>query len=215
MKKSQLLVILFILFGLLNQTTAQNTSLKTWVGVSYQQKVKIKKFKFKIGASQEFRISNIAYIPKYSTFTEVGASTKITKFYKLGLAYRLNYIGGLRHRASLSNSFKIDLKPVTITFRIKYQAEFENDNPFSQDFREKTTIKYAANKDFRPYAFGEILFNNTYNYSNFNEFRLGLGLDADYKKDHQFDIGIMYVQDINQENPGRRIVLSLAYGLSR
>ena len=93
--------------------------------------------------------------------------------------------------------------------------EFENNNPFSQDFREQTTIKYAANKDFRPYAFGEILFNNTYNYSNFNEFRLGLGLDADYKKDHQFDIGIMYVQDINQENPGRSIVLSLAYGLSK
>lgn len=213
--KKNLVIILCILFGIFKQTSAQNTNLKTWFGVSYDQKVKIKKFKFKIGAQQQFRISNLAYNPRYSTFTEVGVSKKITKFYKLGLAYRLNYIGGLRHRASLSNSFKVDLKPVTITFRIKYQAEFENNNPFSQDFRGKTTIKYAANKDFRPYVFSEILFNNTYNYSNFNEFRVGLGLDADYKKDHQFDVGIMYVQDINQENPGRSIVLSLAYGFSR
>ena len=86
---------------------------------------------------------------------------------------------------------------------------------FSQDIRLKTKFTYKANKDYVPYAFGEILYNNTYDYSNFNEFRLGLGLNIDYKKKHLFDIMVMYVQELNIEKASKSLVLGLEYEFGR
>lgn len=209
-----LLITIFIsLFSI--QAKAQNTSLKTWLGVAYERDVKIKDFKFEVSAEQQFRISNFIYLPSYSLLSELGLSKKLTDFYKIGVSYRASYIGGLEHRASINNSFKVEKDDFTFSFRLKYQAEFEKREAFSQDFRLKTTIEYKANKDFRPYVFGEILYNDTYNFSNFNEYRVGLGLDADYKKDHRFDVGLFYARDINIDRPEQSIVLSLAYKFSK
>lgn len=210
----KIIFILIALAGFQNQMLAQNLSFKTWIGASYEQKVKIKKFKFDVSLAQQLRISDINYVPKYSTFTELGVSKGITDFYKIGIDYRASYIGGFENRLSLSNSFKANLDPVTLSFRLKYQANFEINKPFSQDLRLKTSVSYKANKDFNPYAFGEILYHNTYNFSNLNEYRVGFGVDADYKKIHQFDVMLMYAQDLNKENPERSIVLALEYKFS-
>lgn len=198
------------------QAKAQAPSYKSWLEVGFEQKIKIKKFKFKVGVSQGFRISDVVYTPKYNALTEVGASTKITDFYKIGIAYRASYIGGFENRLSMSNTFKFGIvKDLDVSFRLKYQAEFEENNPFSQDFRLKTSFKWDAHKDYKPYLFGEILYNDTYNYSNFNEYRVGFGVDADYKKKHQFDVSLMYSQDLNVERPGRAIVLGLGYKFAK
>lgn len=207
--------LILLSFVFVTEAKTQNLNFKSWFGVAYAQDVRIKKFKFKVSAEQQFRISNIVYRPSYSANTELGMSKKITDYYKMGLSYRLSYIGALKHRLALNNGFKIKKDDFTFSFRLKYQAEFEKREAFSQDFRLKTTIKYKANKDFRPYVFGEILYNNTYNYSNFNEYRVGIGLDTDYKKDHQFDMLLMYTRDLNLERPEQSIVLSLAYKFSK
>ena len=211
----KIIFILIALVGFQTKMTAQNLSFKTWMGASYEQKVKIKKFKFDVSVAQQLRISDLGYVPKYSTFTELGVSKGITDFYKIGIDYRATYIGGFKNRLSLSNSFKVNLDPITLDFRLKYQANFEARKPFSQDLRLKTTVSYKANKDFSPYVFGEILFHNTYNFSNFDEYRVGFGLEADYKKEHRFDVMLMMAQDLNLENPGRSIVLALEYKFSK
>jgi len=209
LKKAFLILILFSLSQMLQ---AQAPIYKTWFNIGYEQKIKIKKFKFKVGISQGFRISDIVYNQRYSTFTELGISKKITKHYKLGFSYRANYLGSFRNRIALSNSFKIPIhKKVNLSFRLKYQAEFESNKAFSQDFRLKTNLKWNAHKDYRPYLFGEILYNNTYNYSNFNQYRAGIGLSADYKKKHNFDLMLMFIQEINLEAPRRSLVLGLEY----
>lgn len=210
----KLLIFSFLIISI--QAYSQAPKYKTWLGISYEQKLKIKKFKFKLGLSQGLRINDLQYNTRLSALSEIGVSKKITKFYKLGLSYRISYIGGFKNRIALSNSFKLKLaKKLNLSFRIKYQAEFEDNKAFSQDFREKTSLKWDAHKDIRPYLFGEILFNNTYNYSNFNEYRLGIGIDADHKKKHTFDILLMYVQQINIEEPSRNIVIGLSYGFSK
>lgn len=214
--QTQIKVLIFILCFMISVAAkAQNTNFKTWIGVNYEQELKIKKFKFEVSAEQQFRISNVLYTPSFSTLTELGLSKKITDFYKIGISYRATYIDGFKNRLSINNGFKVTKDDFTFSFRLKYQAEFEKREAFSQDFRLKTTIEYKANKDFRPYVFGEILYNNTYNFSNFNEYRAGVGLDADYKKDHRFDIGLFYTRDLNSERPEQSIVLSLAYKFSK
>lgn len=210
--------IFFTVFFLLVFCTINSQSLisKTWFNVSYEKNIKVtKKFKFKANISQGLRISNIVYTPKNTLLTEIGVSKKITKFYKLGVSYRASYLNGLKNRLALTNKFSIKLKPFVLSFRLKYQAEFKSNSAFSQDFREKTVIKWNAHKDYKPYIFGELLFNNTYNYSNFNEYRMGLGLAADHKKKHNFNLGVMFVQDINVEEPRKSFVLSLEYLFSK
>jgi len=206
--------LLFILFFFL--VKAQEPVYKSWFSVSYEQKVKLaKKFKIKVNISQGLRISDIFYTQKYSALSEIAASKKITKFYKLGFSYRASYINRFKSRMAILNKFSIKLNPLVLAFRIKYQAEFEKNTAFSQDFRGKTILKWNANKDYRPYLFGEILYNNTYNFSNFNEFRLGIGLSADYKKKHNFDVMLMFVQDLNIEYPRKNVVLALEYLFSK
>lgn len=207
------MLIAFTLFTF--KINAQNVNFKTWIGVAYEQKIKIKKFKFDVSAAQQFRFSNLATVPKYSALTEVGVSKGFKGFYKIGIDYRASYLDGFTSRISLSNNFKVKIKDATLSFRLKYQAEFEMNKPFSQDIRLRTKLSYKANKDFRPYAFGEILYNKNYKFSNFNEFRVGLGLDADYKKKNIFDVMLMYVQDLNRDRCKRNMVLALEYKFSR
>lgn len=212
LKNSLVLVMMFVFV----QSKAQAPTYRTWLEAGFEQKLKINKFKFKVGITQGFRINDLVYNPSYSALTEIGASTKITDFYKIGIAYRASYIGDFTNRVSLSNTFKFGIvKDLDISFRLKYQAEFEENNPFSQDFRLKTSLKWDAHKDAKPYLFGEILYNDTYNYSNFNEYRVGFGVDADYKKKNQFDISLMYKRDLNTENPQGVIVLGLGYKFAR
>lgn len=213
MKRSIITSLFFIIFA--SATKAQNINLGTWIGLGYEQKLKIKDFKFNAEIEQQLRVSNILYNTEARANTEVGVSKKLTDFYKLGVSYRISYIGDLKHRASISNTFKYEKDKIELSARLKYQAEFQKNTPFSQDFRLKANLLYQANKDYRPYVFGEILYNNTYNFSNFNEYRVGLGLDTDYKKEHQFDINIFYIGMLNQENPTSKLVLALSYKLSR
>lgn len=208
-------IISFVLIFWQTSIYSQNVGFKTWIGAGYEQKVKIKKFKFNVGISQQFRVSNIGYTPKVNALTEVGVSKSFNKFYKIGIDYRATYISKFESRVSLSNTFKARLDPVTLSFRFKYQVNIEKDKPFSQDFRLKTKVEYKANKDFRPYVFGEILYNKNYKFSNFNEYRVGLGLDADYKKNHIFDASLMFVQTFNEKNPSRNLVLCLEYQFNR
>lgn len=195
---------------------AQAPTYKTWFELSYEQKIKINKFKFKASVSQGLRINDLAYNTSYSALTEVGLSTKITNFYKLGVSYRASYIGDFKNRVALSNTLKFKIvDDLDLSFRLKYQAEFKENNPFSQDIRLKSTFKWDAHKDIRPYLYGEILYNDTYNFSNFNEYRIGLGVDTDYKKKHQFNVMLMYSQEFNMESPGAGLVLGLAYTFAR
>ncbi len=205
------IVFIFILC-FFSKTNAQSPVLKTWLNIGYSQKIKIKKFKCKLGISQGIRTSDLVYNTRVSALTELGVSKKITDNYSLGISYRISYINKLKHRIAISNAFKFKLvKRLKIGLRLKYQAEFEKNTPFSQDIRLKTKLTYKANKDYVPYLFGEILYNNTYNYSNFNEFRLGIGFSADYKKKHIFDVMLMFSQDLNIENPRKSLVLGLEY----
>ena len=205
-----------IIMLLISPIKAQMPTYKTWLELSFEQKIKIKKFKFKVSISQGLRINDLIYNTECSALTEVGVSKKVAGFYKLGLSYRASYIGRFKNRLALSNTFKLKVvKDLNLSFRLKYQAEFEENNPFSQDFRLKSSFKWGAHKDVRPYLFGEILYNDTYNYSNFNEYRVGLGIDADFKKKHQFNVMLMYSQEFNKEAPGSGLVLSLAYTFAR
>lgn len=204
--------ILILLFGFSFHATAQkHLELKLWTGLSYETKFKIKKEKFKLGIDQQFRVSDLVYNTSYSALTQVGVSKKITDFYKIGISYRLSYINRLRNRLSLNNSFKLEKDILSVNFRLRYQAEFEKNNPFSQEVRLKTTFKFDADKDYRPYFFGEIFYLNVSSFSNFNEYRAGIGLDADYKKKHQFDFMLMFSQEFNVERPGRALVIGVAY----
>lgn len=198
------------------QIKAQVPIYKTWFEVGYEQKIKIKKFKFEASISQGFRINDLVYNTGYNALTELGVSKKITDFYKIGISYRASYIGDFENRVALSNAFKFEIiKDLDVSFRLKYQAEFEENSPFSQDFRLKTSFKWDAHKDAKPYLFGEILYNDTYDFSNFNEYRVGIGVDADYKKKHQFDVMIMYSQEFNKESPGSGLVLGLGYTFAK
>tara|TARA_B110000908_G_C10074941_1_gene366834 strand:+ start:94 stop:759 length:666 start_codon:yes stop_codon:yes gene_type:complete len=205
-----------IIMLLISPIKAQMPTYKTWLELSFEQKIKIKKFKFKVSISQGLRINDLIYNTKCSALTEVGVSKKVAGFYKLGLSYRAIYIGRFKNRLALSNTFKLKVvKDLNLSFRLKYQAEFEENNPFSQDFRLKSSFKWDAHKDVRPYLFGEILYNDTYNYSNFNEYRVGLGINVDFKKKHQFNVMLMYSQEFNKEAPGSGLFLSLAYAFAR
>ena len=209
-------ILVLFFFSTSSSLLAQSPTYKSWTSIGFEQKIKLKNFKFKIGISQGIRISDLVYNPRITALTEVGVSKKITKNYKLGVSYRASYLNGFKNRIALSNTFKIALhKKLSLSLRFKYQIEIEKNVPFSQDIRGKTSLKWNAHKDYKPYLFIELLYNNTYNYSNFNEYRLGLGLSADHKKKHNFNIILMFVQEINTEAPKRSMVLGLEYMFSR
>lgn len=209
------LMIILVLCCAINLIAQKHLELKSWTGISYETKFKIKKQKFKLGIDQQVRISDLVYNTRVSALTQVEVSKKITDFYKIGLSYRLSYINRLRNRLSLNNSFKVEKDILSVNFRLRYQAEFEKNNPFAQEVRLKTTFKFEANKDYRPYFFGEIFYLNTSGFSNINEYRAGIGLDADYKKKHQFNFMLMYSQELNMERPGKSLVLGLFYTFAK
>ena len=135
LKKGIIFILILFFFS---KGYTQSPVLKTWVNIGYSQKVKVKKFKFKLGISQGIRISDLVYNTRISALTELGVSKKITDNYSLGVSYRISYINKLKHRIALSNSFKFKLvKRLKLGFRLKYQAEFEKNTAFFSRYKTK------------------------------------------------------------------------------
>ena len=102
----------------------------------------------------------------------------------------------------LKSRYKYRLKPLDISTRFRFDYRVNESSLTRQIFRQKFQIKYRRKKKFyRPFVFYEQFYTSSFNYSNFNRFRLGLGSDFKLSKSFTVEVNYFIQSDQNQAKP--------------
>jgi hypothetical protein len=123
--------------------------------------------KFSVGLDQEFRLrDNLGTVNLI--YTNIGASYKVTDFFKVSLVYRFidkhkeDLTWGLRHRVYTDLTFKVKPGNFSIAYRARFQAEWRGTG-YAPEFgnvpevfwRNQVKAGYKAG-DFEPYTGVEV-----------------------------------------------------------
>lgn len=170
--------------------------------------------KLDVSANGAYRLQN-NYADFRSSFFQVNASYNIIKELNIGTAYRYSYRGDseYEHIWMLKSRYKYRLKPLDVSTRFRFDYRVNESSLTRQIFRQKFQIKYRRKKKFyRPFVFYEQFYTTSYNYSNFNRYRLGLGSGFKLSKSLSLEMSYFIQSDQNQARPQDSYVLD--FGLS-
>ena len=182
-----------------------------WNAISFEKKLP---YSLKFGLEQNLRF--IDQSPRFKqTFTEVYLSYQIINDLVIMMPLRYAIFNDkTKQRVSFAGSYKYDLKPISLKYRLKYQRVFE-DETFSDDaIRSKISLRYRLNKRIRPFIAGETFFNEKLNKYKLNEYRLSLGVKVDLSKNKSINIFcIRKIEDLDKSTPENTNVFGFGYNL--
>lgn len=161
-----------------------------------------------------------------TTFGEVSARYKVTKWFRPSLDLRI--IGNRDLNGNILNNNRLNInanffhahKRWDFSARIRYQFTgstlfYSNYEPeFDKSIRGKIAIKYDINKlPISPKFSVETFYNpsNGLYGHRFNKMRYYIGLETDWKSNHQLELGYLIDQRINLSGELYRHVAVLGY----
>ena len=167
-------------------------------------------------------------------FTELG-----TYFFDTGLGYELPKINlkfsanyrfsqkrnlentyNARHRFYCDANYKLRKKKFQFTYRFRYQHQFKDINKSAdwQDpsnyLRNKFAIKFKPEKTVRPFVFMDTWFRISTPIREFDNIRLGFGLDIEIDKYQSLSPSIFMDKEFNVSNPFTNFIIGLDYSFS-
>ncbi len=159
----RLLAIIAVTAGV--SLSAQTTDFGMWNTLSINKEINDK---LTFGIDQELRLrENCSTINLI--YTNVGATYKLTDYFKVGLVYRFidkhkdDYTWGQRHRAYIDLTFKVKPADFSIAYRARFQSEWYG-NGYNHDYgnipeifmRNQVKIGYKASDKIEPYIGCEV-----------------------------------------------------------
>jgi len=159
----RLLCIFAVVVGA--SASAQTTDFGMWNTLSLN-----KEFgkKFSVGIDQEVRLrDNLSTLNLI--YTNVGATYKITDYFKVSLVYRFidkhkdDLSWGIRHRAYIDLTFKAKPADFSISYRARFQSEWRGTG-YDAEFgnvpevflRNSIKVGYQASDKIEPYVGAEV-----------------------------------------------------------
>jgi len=182
-----------------NVLLAQNTDAELWVDISAKKEL-IKKLDLGIESGfrldSNFRKAKIWYI-------EPDLEYKINKYFDVGVSYRFSAIPNdiNKNRVSFFGSAGYDFGKIDISYRLKYQRDYESGKNPDQALRNKFKIDYNMSKKVDPFAAFEFYFNPETGQGEFEQFRLALGAEIDLPKGKDVSVYYMYRNKFNIKRP--------------
>jgi long-subunit fatty acid transport protein len=227
MKTTVSAVIIICLMMITVQGKAQHSDFWQWNTISIE-----KKFgeRVGVGLDEEIRLYDNA-TRLYLTFTNVGATYKFAKWFKMGLNYRFTQKTrddmpvSYRHRVLVDAMFKYSPKPLTFQYRARYQSQIRDyftssDGTVPEQYlRHKVDIKLDMGRRLTPFIAAEFRYqfnNNRLMEANnaFDRGRYYAGVDYELNKNSSFGAYYMIQKEFNINDPETDYVLGLSYTLS-
>lgn len=218
---NKLFIILFLLLS--SFTFAQVNDAGLWLSLNAEKKITPD---LSAALSQEFRMNeNICELGTF--FTDAGISYKFSKTFRASFNYRFTNKRNLddsyskRHRYYFDIVARKKLKPITLSFRTRFQSQYTDMNcsPYGKipDYysRNKLTLKFDLNKKYTPYLYTEVfspLFSGEGLY--IDNARYCAGIEYQFNRAHDIDIFYMIQQEYNVNDPRRDFVIGMGYYLS-
>jgi hypothetical protein len=187
--------------------------------------------KLNLVIDQEFRLKeNYQRINLF--YTNIGVDYKINKFIKISPTYRtiqkkqLEGPYSYRHRLMFDVSLKKKFKKITLSERIRYQAEVQDFNTSKkgklaeQFLRFKTDLKYGVTDKITPYVSCELRYQihaprgDGPIYDNgFHRIRTVLGVEYEFNKKNSINIYYLYQTEYFISTPETIFILGIGYTL--
>lgn len=199
-----------------------------WTTLTIQKPIN-KKVTFVI--DQEFRLKeNFQRINLF--YTNIGVDYKLSKSIKISPTYRaiqkkrLEGTYSFRHRLMLDVTLKKKFTKLTLSERVRYQAEVQDFNTSKkgklaeQFLRFKTDLKYSATEKITPYISCELryqiraprgdgpLYNNA-----FHRIRNVLGAEYQINKKNSMEVYYQFQTEYNISSPESTYIIGIAYKL--
>jgi hypothetical protein len=188
--------------------------------------------KINLVIDQEFRLKeNYQRINLF--YTNIGIDYKATKFLKISPTYRtiqkkrLDGTYSFRHRLMLDVTVKKKIHKITLSERIRYQAEVQDFNTSKkgklaeQFLRFKTDIKYSLTEKITPFIACELryqiraprgdgpLYNN-----GFHRIRNMAGVEYQINKKNSINVYYVIQSEFNISTPESIYILGIGYTLT-
>lgn len=195
---------------------AQINSAAGWVGMEWGYKWN-KKWKSELEFQGRFDLQGRWDAPTYwinNAFVAAKISRKITKWYELSLGYRnTQFLGFGANRIELDQVVDQKFDKHKLQGRVRLQRSWDEEQLTVDRIRIRCKYEYKISKKLLPFVFVEGFFTRTYNYSNWNKIRYGLGSDVRLRKNNYISIFTMLQQQIQVKNPEVQWVMGLVYSL--
>ncbi len=221
--------LLLILFNFSLAFSQNNSDAGMWNTLSFQKEVNKKIF---LTLDQEFRLKE-NYSRLNLFYTNLGIGYKLTKNLKAELVYRaiekytLDNEFSFRHRISVDVTYKRKLGRVSISNRLRYQAEVkdyntsENGRYAEQFLRHKLELKLDLDKKIVPFISYEARYQVSIPYSKRSEYnneihrlRYAAGIDYKINSNNTFSIYYLIQNEFYIKNPEHNYILGLQYSVN-
>ncbi len=216
--KKIIVYIFFLLSG--SGLFAQVNDARLWASVNIEKKI-TSSFSFTI--SEEIRMNeNISEVGSF--FTDAGFRYKINKLIRISANYRftnnrqLDNSYSQRHRYYFDLSLRKKIKPVTFTFRTRFQSQYTDIN-CSPDWqvpeyytRNKLTMDFDLDKKYSPFISAEAytpLFSGNGLY--IDNVRYCAGFDYQFNRAHEIELFYMLQKEYNVNNPQNDYIVGIGY----
>jgi long-subunit fatty acid transport protein len=173
--------------------------------------------------SGEIRL-NENYSEVGTILTDLELSYRFNDRFRAGLAYRFSMKRRLddtyenRHTWYAEGFYRERIKPVELTFRLRYQAKYDEAGTSSEasaptnHLRTKLTLRADLNRNYKPYLFGELFFRTSASaYQPMDEFRAGGGVEYAFNRRHSLDLSYFISRETGVRNPETAYVIGLGY----
>lgn len=150
-------------------------------------------------------------------YGELGISKTFAKIYSPSVSYRATVNSeGYGNRASLNHKLKFDLsKDIKLKYTLKTQLDWSAYSKTETRLRNKVELGYDLTKKIDVYFMSELFYAHKYDYSNFNQLRLGFGIDYKLKKRRHLELFFFNDREFNEFSPDTQWVLGIQYSWKR
>ena len=149
-----------------------------------------------------------------SSFVQFNVKYDLLKKLYVGTSYRYTDRPGAdyEHIWMFRSRYKYRLKPFDLSARFRYDYRLNESSETRQIFRQKLQVKYRRKKKFyRPYVFYEFFYEKSFNYSDYNRYRLGFGSEFRVTKDFSLNLAYFLQSDQNQARPEDSYVFDVGF----
>ena len=205
------LIILFVLTA--NILLAQNKDTELWIDASASKKLAKK---LDLGIESGFRLdSNFRKAKVW--YIEPDLEYKINKYFDVGISYRFSVVPGdvNGNRVSFFGSAGYDFGKIDVSYRLKYQRDYEPGKNTDQALRNKFKIDYNLSKKVDPFAAFEFYFNPTTGQGEFEQIRIALGAEFNLPKGKDLSVYYMYRNKFNIKNPANIHVIGVGFNFGK
>jgi hypothetical protein len=152
------------------------------------------------------------------SLTDLGASYKLTDWFKSGLFLRYRNMpgeGDEQFETYMNLSFKYKISNFELTNRIRLHIKFRENKENVNNFRNKITAGYKVIDWLQPYLAAELFYRFLFDEGDrLSQGRYYIGTKIKLSDEHEFDFFLMREQEYNTAKAIHSNVLGLEYSLN-